>query len=305
MAGKRPTPHVDNSEANADAAFTPTLTPASAPVPFVNVLMHGDNGTGKTHAAGTFPKPIFLSLDPGFATLRKLPNSEDIHIVRIPDPSRGDRAPLMQLWDVVLWLERGDHDRETVVLDSITELHKMVLKAVMAKKPRATVPDTDDYIEVNDKVESLARKLRDLPMNTVFTAHHKVLKKKDDVIGIRPNLSDKLSTSLGGMCDLVMHTSAHERERDGQTRIVYVGQTVPLNGVQAKDRSGLLRTPYALLDWQHIAVAYGIAEDDINPAPVEPSEPEQADDGMFENVDPDYPTAEAEAVADNQDVVTA
>lgn len=263
MAGKRPTPHVDNSAAQADADFVPTFTPASAPTQYVNVLMHGDNGTGKTHAAGTYPKPVFLSLDPGFATLKRLPNADDIQIIRVPDPSRRDRAALLQLHDAILWLQRGDHDRETVVLDSITELHKMVTAAVM-RKPRnrasATVPETDDYIEVNAKVENVAQMLRDLPMNVVFTAHHKVLKKKDDVVGIRPNLSEKLSTTIGGMCDVVAHMTVHEKQTEGgQMLVAYVGQVVPINGVQAKDRSGLLKQPYSQMTWPHIADAYGIA----------------------------------------------
>lgn len=273
MAGKRPTPHVDNSAAHADAEFVPTFTPASAPTEYVNVLMYGDNGTGKTHAAGTYPKPVFLALDPGFATLKRLPNPDDIQIVRIPDPARGDRAPLLQLHDMILWLQRGDHDRQTVVLDSITELHKMVMTAVMRKRPTATVPDTDDYIEVNAKVENVAQMLRDLPMNVVFTGHHKILKKKDDVIGVRPNLSEKLSTTIGGMCDVVAHTTVHEKQGEGgQTLVAYVGQVVPINGVQAKDRSGLLRQPYTQTTWPHIAEAYGIGG--TTPAP-EPMTDEQ------------------------------
>ena len=38
MAGKRPTPHVDNSAAHADAEFVPTFTPASAPTMTINPL---------------------------------------------------------------------------------------------------------------------------------------------------------------------------------------------------------------------------------------------------------------------------
>lgn len=266
---RRPTPHVDNSGAQADATFTPTFTPVSEATTHVKVCLYGDNGTGKTRAAGTFPKPIVLALDPGYAVLRQLDNADDIMVARIPDPARGDRAALLQLWDYLKWLEAGEHDRETVVLDSVTELHKLILAAVMLKprqRESATIPSTDDYVEVNAKLTNVLRQVRDLPMHVVFTGHHKVLKKKDDIVGIRPDLSEKLSTALGGMCDLVMHTSVHEREDAQHGRMVtYVGQTVPINGVQAKDRSGLMRTPYAKLGYEPIAEAFGLAE----PAPSE------------------------------------
>lgn len=296
MAGKRPTPHVDNTATQADDTFVPTFTPASAPTEYVNVLMHGDNGTGKTHAAGTYPNPVFLSLDPGFATLKKLPNADGIQIVRVPDKARGDRAPLLQLWDVVLWLQKGDHDRQTVVLDSVTDLYKMILVAVMRKQRQresATIPATDDYIEAGAKLEAICQTLRDLPMNTVFTAHHKILKKKDDVIGIRPNLSEKLSTTLGGMCDLVMHTTVHEKQDEsGNTLVAYVGQTVPINGIQAKDRSGNLRTPFTQLGYEVVAAAYGM--DGVPPAPGASDEPEPED--APEATDPEL-LAEADAAS--------
>lgn len=269
---KRPTPHVDNTAAQADTSFTPTFTPATAATKHVKVCMYGDNGTGKTRASGTFPKPVVLALDPGFTVLKQLPDADDIMVARIPDPARGDRATLLQLWDYITWLQAGEHDRQTVVLDSVTELHKLILAAVM-RKPRQrespTIPSTDDYVEANEKLTTVLRHLRDLPMHVVYTAHHKVLKKKDDIIGVRPDLSEKLSTALGGMCDVVLRTGVVEREDEQRGRVLdYVGQTVPINGVQAKDRSGNLRTPYVLLGFDKIAEAYGLeAEDEPAPAP--------------------------------------
>lgn len=270
---KRPTPHVDTSPNEAPAAdFTPSFTPATDAVKHVKVCVYGDNGTGKTRFAGTFPKPIVLALDPGFTVLRQLPGAEDIHVVRVPDPNRVGVATLRQVWDYYQWLLKGEHDRQTVVLDSITELQKVILEAVMAKprqRANPTVPETDDYVEVNAKLKTLIRYFRDLPMHVVFTGHHKILKKKDDIVGIRPDLSEKLSTELGGACDVVMHTTVHEKHdaEGGQTLVAYVGQTVPINGVQAKDRSDNLRTPYVALGFEHIAKAYDLPVAADNPAP--------------------------------------
>ncbi len=235
--GKRPTPHVDTSaNTGISEGFAPNMSPATMGTKHVKGTLFGDNGTGKTYTIGTFPKPIILALDPGYSVLTQLPNAADIMVARIPDPERPKVGRLRQLWDWLLWLEAGDHDRETAGLDSITELHKIILAAVMTKprqRPAPGVPDTDDYVEANEKLRTIIRFARDLPMHVVFTAHHKMIKKKDDLVGIRPDLSEKLSTELGGACDFVMHTSVHEIEgEDGQRLIAYLGQTVPVNGAE-------------------------------------------------------------------------
>lgn len=268
---KRPTPHVDTSmhEANPDA-FVPAPITADAPTTHVKVGLHGDNGTGKTLAAGTFPKPIFLSFDPGYSSLRQLNNAKDIQIIPIADKvgvgADGkpvlERGALQILWDHYRWLKSGNHDRETAVIDSFTEIGKVALEAVMRKqrnRPAPGVPDTDDYIEANAKLTSLIRYFRDLPMHVVFLGHSKVLKNKDTVTGVRFDLSDKLATALGGACDVVMHTMVTSVQTEaGGTVARWVGATVPINGVQAKDRSGLMRKPTAPLHFNVIAQAYGL-----------------------------------------------
>lgn len=269
--GRRPTPHVDTSaQESTPATFQPAFITADAPTKHIKVGLHGDNGTGKTLCAGTFPKPIVFSFDPGYASLRQLNNAADIQIVPIADTVElrdGQpvlvRGALQHLWDYYRWLKAGDHDRETAVLDSITEIGKVVLEAVMRKqrsRQAPGVPDTDDYIEANAKITTLIRHFRDLPMHVVFLGHSKVLKKKDDIIGVRFDLSDKLATALGGACDVVMHTMVTSRVNPdtGETTARWVGATVPVNGVQAKDRSGMMRKPTAPLHFNVIAEAYGL-----------------------------------------------
>lgn len=265
--GKRPEQHVDDS-ANKATAFKPEFVAASDKKEPIRVLMYGDNGTGKTYSAGTYPKPIFLSLDPGFLTLKSLPNSDDIQIVSFPDPAQEGLEIPAQIWNVIKWLQTGDHDRQTIVLDSVTELHRVIMEVVM-KKPRQrqapTIPSTDDYIEVNAKVESLLRHLRNLPLNLVLTGHHKVQTDKSGaIIGARLNVSEKLSTSIGGMMDLVLHTSVHTRDGENGQEVAYVGQTIPVNNIQAKNRDGKMRAPYSKITFDVINDAYNILEVEVS-----------------------------------------
>lgn len=268
MAGRRPTPHVDNSMNTADASFVPEFISADAATQHVKALFHGDPGTGKTRGAGTFPKPIIIALDPGHSVLRQLPNAADIKILPIRDKVNADgsldRGVLTQVWDVFKWLQAGDHDRETVVIDSATELHKSVLDAVM-RRPRQrespTIPTTDDYIEVAAKMKTLIRYFRDLPMHVVWTAHSKETKDKGGaVIGIKPDLSDKIANELAGASDVVLYCRPIEQQTaEGKSVTWYTGQTQPLNNVVAKDRSDRLRKPTCILGYEAIAEAFELA----------------------------------------------
>lgn len=267
---KRPQQHVDTTIREADASYVPEFQTADTPQPYVKGCLHGQPGTGKTRMSGEFPKPLVIALEPGFTVLRQLPNSADIKIVHITDKYDEDgkleRGILQQVWDVYLWLKAGKHDRETVVIDTGTELNKAITDAVM-RKPRqratASVPETDDYIEIASKMKSLIRYFRDLPMHVIWTCHSKEMKDRSGgIVGIKPDLSDKLVSELAGACDFVLYCKVVEQalpeDKGGGTKTWYVGQTQPINGVIAKDRSDNLRTPAVELGYAAIAKAYGL-----------------------------------------------
>lgn len=302
MAGKRPTPHVDNTMHQADANFVPDFISADQAIKHLNIGVHGNPGTGKTRFAGTFPKPVVIALDPGHSVLRQLPNATDIQIVQIRDKvdAAGNitRSVLQQVWDVFKWLQKGDHDRETVVIDSGTELHKAILDAVM-RKPRQrqapTIPSTDDYIEVAAKMKSLIRYFRDLPMHVVWTAHSKeITEKGGGVIGIKPDLSDKLVNELSGACDVMLYSMVVEQDAgEGQTRTWYLGQTVPLDGVVAKDRSDRLRKPACILHFDKIAEAFDLLPTAEQPAETKPKSKSKAKAKAKEQSEPEPEAADA------------
>jgi nicotinamidase-related amidase len=279
---RRPQQHIDTSVQEADASYVPAFITADEPHPYVKGVLHGDPGSGKTRTAGEFPKPLIIALEPGYTVLKQLPNADDIKIVHIVDKmdaeGKLERSVLQQVWDVYLWLKAGEHDRETVVIDTGTELHKAILDAVM-RKPRhrssPNVPETDDYIEVASKMKALIRYFRDLPMHVIWTCHSKEVKDKQGATtGIKPDLSDKLVNELAGAADFVLFCRVIEQPvpeaEGGGTRTWYTGQTQPINGVTAKDRSDRLRKPVIQLGWEPIAEAYGLAPgSDAAAAPVD------------------------------------
>ena len=84
-----------------------------------NVLLYGEPGAGKTTWASQAPKPFFIASD----------ELDEFDV---------DRTQLIETFqdamDAVLWLEENDHDYQTVVVDTIDAIEKMVHQEILAKE---------------------------------------------------------------------------------------------------------------------------------------------------------------------------
>ncbi len=91
------------------------------------VTICGDAGTGKTSLAATFPNPIVIRGEDGLQS--------------IPADKRPDAFPLLksadELWPQLLALLSEDHDYRTVIVDSVSALEQLFIKAVMDADGRA------------------------------------------------------------------------------------------------------------------------------------------------------------------------
>lgn len=82
----------------------------------------GEGGMGKTTLAGMFPNPVFIPTEEGL-----IPQ----HIPRFPlqDNSQGVIDCMHQLANV-------EHDRQTVVTDSVTQLNQLIEQEIIASDPK-------------------------------------------------------------------------------------------------------------------------------------------------------------------------
>lgn len=91
------------------------------------VTICGDAGTGKTSLAATFPNPIVIRGEDGLQS--------------IPADKRPDAFPLLksadELWPQLMALLSEDHDYRTVIVDSVSALEQLFIKAVMDADGRA------------------------------------------------------------------------------------------------------------------------------------------------------------------------
>lgn len=212
-------------------------SPAQA-ITTLNILIYGPAGAGKTYLAGTaqdHPETspvLFLDIEGGTTTLRK---RKDIDVVRIDNTAR-----LNEVYEMVAMDTEGSY--RTVVLDSLTELHSVIMGNVMKqrleKRPdlAGEPPGMKEWGLAGDKLKTVVRAFRDLPLNTIIIALDKTDKDENGKVSIAPALPGQLSMNIPGFLDIVGYMTANDEEDEIVRRL----QTQKTRKVIAKDRTGVL-----------------------------------------------------------------
>lgn len=183
----------------------------------VNMLIYGEPGVGKTRIIGSadavpeMRKVLIVDVDGGALTVKDdFPN---VDVVRVEN--------FDQLQAVYNSLRAGGHGYGTVGIDTITEVQKYnmtdVMARLVARDPARNefVPDRREWAISSEMVRRMIHAFKDLPLNTIFTAH--VKDDEDPSTGAtfkRPDLPGKLARQIPGWFDLVVYMY----EREVQTR---------------------------------------------------------------------------------------
>lgn len=216
------------------------ITKAKDRPPHMNILVYGESGVGKTRLAGSsdsvprMRKVLVIDLEGGTLTLTQA--NPDVDIVRVKDWDE-----MQEVYDVLL---AGDHEYETVIVDSLTECQKFNMYHVMRNRVESSSANVDiDAPDLRawginlEQMRKFVRAFRDLPINTVFTALVKDDKdKKTGLTMKKPNLSGKLASEVAAFLDIVCYMYMKEVDGD-QTRLLLSAAT---DDVVAKDRTGKL-----------------------------------------------------------------
>jgi putative lipoic acid-binding regulatory protein len=216
--------------------------------PYLNILIYGDSGTGKTTLAGSadevpeMRKCILVDMEGGTESLRRTyPN---VDTVRATD--------WKQMQAIYNDLHRGGHGYETVIVDSLTECQKFNMYNIMVDLVNRKT-DEDKYVDPDiasvrewgkniEQMRKYVRAMRDLPMHTIFTALQ--VEKKDDKTGtvtVKPSLSGKLADEVAAFLDIVVYYYVKETPVDGgEPELSRLLLTRKTSRHIAKDRSGKL-----------------------------------------------------------------
>lgn len=190
-------------------------------VHYVNIMVYGEAGVGKTSLARTAPKPIIISAERGLLSLAGV----DIPVIDV-----NNIADVKEAYGYV----RGS-EYETVIIDSISELGETLLaeaKGVL-KDGRAA------YMQMGEVMADIVRKFRDIPdKHILFIA--KQQRTVDEATGkilygpMMPGV--KFAVNLPYFFDVVGCMRIGKKEKEEYRYI----QTQPSLQYEAKDRSGKL-----------------------------------------------------------------
>jgi len=149
------------------------LSTVSKPAPRPTICtLTGDPGVGKTVLANTFPNPIFIRAEDGLES--------------IPADQKPDAFPVItkvdNLWEQLSALIDEEHEYQTVVIDSVTQLETLFGEHVVKsdpKKPKSLAQANGGYgagylavAAMHGRVRKAAKVLNEKRnMNVVFIAH--------------------------------------------------------------------------------------------------------------------------------------
>lgn len=183
-----------------------TVVPVAKKISYLNMLVYGDPGVGKTVLAGSAQdvdamKPVlFVDIEGGTFSIRE--RYPDVDVVRVES-----WKDMQKVYDALF---RGDGEYKTIVLDSLTEIQKFSMYNIMNDLVKGDpdrdpdIPGLREWGKNIEQVRRLVRGFRDLPMNTIFTAlavHDK--DPRTNMRITRPSLSGKLSSEAAGFVDVV------------------------------------------------------------------------------------------------------
>src|SRR5699024_5130386 len=144
--------------------------------------------------------------------------------------------------DVYNWLHDGEHDYQTVILDSLTEMQKFNMYAIMGAvvdKDGERDPDIPSLREggkTQEQGRRMVRGFRDLEMNVIFTALMK--SDKDDRTGIRwhaPELTGELASQVAAFLDIVTYYYVLQENVNGENVNSRLLLTQKTENIIAKD----------------------------------------------------------------------
>lgn len=164
-------------------------------------VFYGQSGTGKTTLAGTFPGPILLCdvRDRGTDSIIGI---EDVDVTEIETWEDLER--------VYWFLKKHPKKYKTVIIDTMSQLQQVVVEDVLAEQGKDAEDATGwgmmtqkEWGKVASRIKPMIINLRDLPMDVVFIAQHRVFNLPSEeemeagAVLLAPEVGPALMPSVG------------------------------------------------------------------------------------------------------------
>jgi hypothetical protein len=192
-------------------------------------VFYGVGGVGKSTLAASAPRPLFLDVNNGTGLL-----DVDRYPLELGPDGKYQAAVLRAAIEDVI---AGDHDYQTLVIDGLGELEKMIwveMMSVDSKKSGKAKTNIEDYgygkgysralSEMTSLLALLDRLRARRMMNVIIIGHAVIAKRKNpdgiDWDGWAPNVHPTAADLLNGWADVMLFL-AHEEggiKKEGSSR---------------------------------------------------------------------------------------
>lgn len=227
-----------------------TLNTETLQSPWTRWFIYGDTGSGKTTAAATFPRPIFLvpQSENSVTTLagQKFPY---IQIVDKSSPYAkgvGGMVAALTALEALYAHSLDNFPYDTIVVESMT--HYMELVQDELTEGNRTPMDPNKYGKLAAHVRNIHARLSNMQVHVVYTALGKWDEKSEKG---SPYLSGKTGDLLPSACEVYAHMTVKDRGK-GNTPL-YTMHTHTHGGWKARTRINRLPAEIQNFNFKNIA----------------------------------------------------
>jgi hypothetical protein len=222
------------------------IVPVQARSPFINILIYGESGVGKTTLAGSADavpdlRPVLvIDIEGGTESLvRSYPEVDTVRVT--------NWIEMQRVYDD---LYEGNHPYKTVILDSLSEIQKFSMYFIMEELKKkypdreVDVPSMREWGINLEQMRRYVRAFRDLPINTIMTALSKDEKnERTGAIMHKIKLTGQFADECPAFLDIVAYLYTKTITTDGEPEETRLLLTAKTEEVVAKDRTGSLPGP--------------------------------------------------------------
>jgi AAA domain len=176
------------------------IVPASE-FTYLKLLVYGQNGKGKTRFGASADKVLLIDCnEKGTLSIRNFPA----------------QVYKVETWtdiDLAYWLlHSGQHEFETVVLDTVTSLSQLCMRFILGDESSRdptrdpNMPSKREWGKLGELMRTIILNFRNLPMNVVFLAQERRGFTDDDAEDapeVFPEVSPSVRTTLTSSVDII------------------------------------------------------------------------------------------------------
>lgn len=175
---------------------------------YSTILLYGDNGSGKTTFAGTWPNPVFLV--PGLA-LNEMRTLEDYDLPVVTF----DTIPELrtQIGAITKAILRNELICDTLVVDNLTAM-QLLVEEQLKSDANKTKLEWEEWGQFSSLFSLLMKELHSLPCHVIWITHEVVKMIDNKAVG-ELTLTGKSKNFIPGFADMILRMEVVDLKKAG------------------------------------------------------------------------------------------